>query len=126
MAAYSPRYSQIVAKSPYDSTEVASGSYYSFVRAVRLKVLKNKLSEYVRLAYGGETILVTDRDQVVAELVPPRVDRTPSVADRVLVDLVRQGWLTPAVRPITEPPSRAPITTLRALMHELDDDRTGR
>jgi len=32
------------------------------MRAVDLKVLKNKLSEYVRLAAGGETVLVTDRD----------------------------------------------------------------
>jgi antitoxin (DNA-binding transcriptional repressor) of toxin-antitoxin stability system len=53
---------------------------YSFMRAVGLKVLKNKLSEYVRLARGGETILVTDRDQVVAELVPPRLDRTATIA----------------------------------------------
>jgi len=38
------------------------------MRAVGLKVLKNKLSEYVRLAASGETVLVTDRDRVVAEL----------------------------------------------------------
>jgi prevent-host-death family protein len=42
------------------------------MRAVGLKTLKNKLSEYVRIAARGETILVTDRDRVVAELVPPR------------------------------------------------------
>ena len=40
------------------------------MRAVGLKILKNKLSEYVRLAAGGETVLITDRDRVVAELVP--------------------------------------------------------
>ena len=40
------------------------------MRAVGLKVLKNRLSEYVRLAAGGETVLVTDRDRVVAELGP--------------------------------------------------------
>ena len=38
------------------------------MRAVGVKVLKNKLSEYVRLAASGETVLVTDRDRVVAEL----------------------------------------------------------
>ena len=38
------------------------------MRAVGLKTLKNKLSEYVRLVAGGETVLVTDRDRVVAEL----------------------------------------------------------
>jgi antitoxin (DNA-binding transcriptional repressor) of toxin-antitoxin stability system len=36
------------------------------MRSVGLKVLKNKLSEYVRLARQGETVLVMDRDQVVA------------------------------------------------------------
>ena len=36
------------------------------MRSVGLKVLKNKLSEYVRLAAGGETVLVTDRDRIVA------------------------------------------------------------
>ena len=41
------------------------------MRSVGFKVLKNKLSEYVRLVAGGQTILATDRDRVVAELVPP-------------------------------------------------------
>ena len=41
------------------------------MRSVGLKVLKNKLSKYVRLAAAGETVLVTDRDRVVAELIPP-------------------------------------------------------
>ena len=39
------------------------------VRTVGLTMLRNKLSESVRLAQGGETILVTDRDRGVAELV---------------------------------------------------------
>src|SRR5207248_3261651 len=47
------------------------------MRAVGLKVLKNRLSEYVRLAATGETVLVTDRDRVVAELGPPRESRVP-------------------------------------------------
>jgi antitoxin (DNA-binding transcriptional repressor) of toxin-antitoxin stability system len=36
------------------------------MRTVGIKVLKNKLSEYVRLAAAGETVQVTDRDRVVA------------------------------------------------------------
>lgn len=42
------------------------------MRAVGIKTLKNRLSEYVRVAAEGETVLVTDRDRVVAELAPPR------------------------------------------------------
>src|SRR5438067_2363036 len=70
------------------------------MRAVGLKTLKNKLSEYVRLAAGGETVLVTDRDRVVAELVPPRSGRAALLADAQLADAVRKGWLTPPVRPL--------------------------
>jgi len=42
------------------------------MRAVGLKILKNKLSEYVRMAAAGETVLITDRNRVVAEIVPPQ------------------------------------------------------
>jgi len=42
------------------------------MRTVGLKTLKNKLSEYVRLAAAGETIVITDRDRPVAEIGPPR------------------------------------------------------
>jgi antitoxin (DNA-binding transcriptional repressor) of toxin-antitoxin stability system len=96
------------------------------VRAVGLKVLKNKLSEYVRLAQGGEVILVTDRDRVVAELVPPREGRSEAVSDAVLAELVRKGWVTPASRPLTGPPPRAPLARFRELMRELDADRADR
>ena len=61
------------------------------MRAVGIKVLKNKLSEYVRLAERGETILVTDRDRVVAEMGPPEASRRPPVADAMLAEAVRQG-----------------------------------
>jgi prevent-host-death family protein len=40
------------------------------MRSVGVKVLKEKLSEYLRLASSGETVLVTDRNRVIAELVP--------------------------------------------------------
>lgn len=42
------------------------------MKAVGIKQLKARLSEYVRLAKGGETILVTDRNELVAELRPAR------------------------------------------------------
>jgi antitoxin (DNA-binding transcriptional repressor) of toxin-antitoxin stability system len=96
------------------------------MRAVGLKVLKNKLSEYVRLAQGGETILVTDRDRVVAELVPPRGGRSPAVADAVLAELVRKGWVTPPVRPLAGAPPRATVAPFEELMRELDEDRSDR
>jgi antitoxin (DNA-binding transcriptional repressor) of toxin-antitoxin stability system len=96
------------------------------MRAVGLKVLKNKLSEYVRLASSGETVLVTDRDKVVAELVPPRAGRSALFADAVLAEAVRQGWLTPPLITDAEPPPRAPVAPLRELLDGLDRDRTDR
>jgi len=92
---------------------------------VGLKVLKNRLSEYVRLAAGGETVLVTDRDRVVAELGPPRPGRTPIVADALLADAIRQGWLTPALAARDEPPPRGPVAPLAVLLAELGADREG-
>jgi len=96
------------------------------MRAVGLKVLKNKLSEYVRLAAGGETVLVTDRDRVVAEIVPPRSGRSPLLADAMLADALREGLITPAASPTGKPPARKPIMTLDELMQELRQDREDR
>ena len=96
------------------------------MRAVGLKVLKNKLSEYVRLAAAGETVLVTDRDKVVAELVPPRAGRSTFLADARLAEAVRCGWLTPPLLPADDTPPRAPVAPVDALMNELSQDRDGR
>ncbi len=94
------------------------------MRSVGLKVLKNRLSEYVRLAAGGETVLVTDRDRVVAELGPPRPGRSEVLADAMLAEAVREGWLTPPAAVVREPPARAPVARLEELLSELDRDRS--
>ena len=93
------------------------------MRAVGLKVLKNKLSEYVRLAEHGETVLVTDRDRVVAEIVPPDKGRSPLLADALLADAMRQGLITPPALPSTDVPPRKPVMSFRQLKRELDQDR---
>src|SRR5262249_6207413 len=73
--------------------KVASRGYLSEMRSVGLKVLKNKLSEFVRLAAAGETVVITDRGRVVAELVPPQ----PRTGRESFIERgVREGWLTPA------------------------------
>ena len=97
------------------------------MRSVGLKVLKNKFSEYVRLAAAGETVLVTDRDRVVAELIPPRAGRSPLLADATLAEAVRKGWITPPVLPAQEePPPRLPVAPLGVLPGELGLDRAER
>ena len=96
------------------------------MRAIGLKVLKNKLSEYVRLAAGGEVVLITDRDRVVAEIVPPAIGRGQMVDDVNLAEAVRRGWLTP---PLTGPGGevpRQPLLALATLLADLDADRSER
>lgn len=60
------------------------------MKAVGVRELKNRLSEYLRLVRSGEEILVTDRGEVVAELrqPSPRVTLPYSAA---LVEVARQG-----------------------------------
>jgi len=93
------------------------------MRSVGLKALKNKLSEYVRVASGGETVLVTDRDRVVAELVPPQQGRAELLHDAELAEAVRRGWLTPPTLVGTAAPPRRPVARLDVLLAELATDR---
>jgi antitoxin (DNA-binding transcriptional repressor) of toxin-antitoxin stability system len=106
---------------PFD--KVASGSYIGFMRSVGLKLLKNKLSEYVRLAAGGETILVTDRDRVVAEISPPSTTRSPLLSEALWLDACRQCWITPPILIGREPPARKPVMTIDELLNNLQRDR---
>jgi antitoxin (DNA-binding transcriptional repressor) of toxin-antitoxin stability system len=96
------------------------------MRSVGLKTLKNKLSEYVRLAAGGETVLVTDRDRVVAEIGPPSPTRSSMLSDALLLDAFRQGWMTPAISVGREPPARKPVMKFDDLMSHLQRDRADR
>jgi antitoxin (DNA-binding transcriptional repressor) of toxin-antitoxin stability system len=64
------------------------------MKAVGIRELKNKLSHYVRLVEAGESVLVTDRGTVVAELRPPGTEGRPTVVDPVeaeLTELARRG-----------------------------------
>jgi prevent-host-death family protein len=93
------------------------------MRTVGLKMLKNKLSEYVHMAEAGETVVITDRGRPVAEIVPPR--RKP---ESVIEQGIREGWVRPATRGVNWPPPRKPVPglTLETLMAELDQDREDR
>lgn len=95
------------------------------MKTVGLKILKNKLSEYVRLAAAGETVVITDRGRPVAEIVPRKAKSglTPFQERGV-----REGWLTPAKRPFAPLPPRHPIPgyTLEQLLTDLDRDREDR
>ena len=62
------------------------------MKAVGVKVLKAKLSEYLRLVKSGEIVLITERDEVVAELRPAhRQNIPPSSLDEELERMADQG-----------------------------------
>lgn len=106
---------------------VATRRYLAGMRSVGIKMLNSRLSEYVRLAASGETILVTDRDRVVAELGPLRETRSPVLADAFLAEAVRSGVLTPpALAGSGQPPTPAPVARLDEVLAELDENRRDR
>jgi prevent-host-death family protein len=94
------------------------------MRTVGLKILKNKLSEYVRLAAAGETVVITDRGRVVAEIVPPRQHEHETFVERG----AREGWIRPAKKPFQPLPPLEPVPglTLDQLLADLDRDREDR
>jgi antitoxin (DNA-binding transcriptional repressor) of toxin-antitoxin stability system len=106
--------------------KVASRSYFVIMRAVGLKILKNKLSEYVRIAAAGETVLVTDRDRVVVEIHPPGAGRADTLSDALLAEAVRKGWLTPPSIPVDGTIPRKPVCQWKELQSELSADRDDR
>jgi prevent-host-death family protein len=63
------------------------------MRKVGLRELKNRLSHYVRRVRAGHEIQVTDRGEVVAELLPPRASARAD-ARRGLADLARRGLVS--------------------------------
>lgn len=91
-----------------------------------MKILKNKLSEYVRLAAAGETVLIADRDRIVAELRPPEPGRGTTLADAALAEAVREGWLTPPLEGGTSAPPADPVASLADLVAELRSERDAR
>ena len=96
------------------------------MKAVGIRELKDKLSRFLDEVRRGDVILVTDRDEVVAELVPPSASRSNEIADALLAEGVRQGWIRPALLPQRGAPPRRTITTFKRLMKELERDRSDR
>ena len=99
------------------------------MRAVGIREVKNKLSEYLRLVAEGETVLVTDRGRVVAQLAPPPAFAPPEVSeDEALRRLAAAGKIrlprgrvpSPGAGPVTELPEGVDLDALLA------DVRSGR
>ena len=66
------------------------------MRSVDIAAWKCRLIEHLQRVANGETVPVTDRDRIIAEIRPLRTTRNPFPAAAMLADTVRKGWLTPA------------------------------
>lgn len=64
------------------------------MKTVGIRELKNRLSEYLREVRRGESVLVTDRGEVVAEISPPSNDATEPGVPVALLALAKRGLVT--------------------------------
>jgi prevent-host-death family protein len=64
------------------------------MRSVGVRELKNRLSEYLRRVRLGESVLVTDRGEVVAELLPPGQAQPDTSIPPGLLALAKRGLAT--------------------------------
>lgn len=69
------------------------------MREVRVgtRELKNKLSEYLRRVKKGQTVIVTERGNIVAQLIPPQL----TVEERIqaMVNAGMADWNGKAMKP---------------------------
>jgi antitoxin (DNA-binding transcriptional repressor) of toxin-antitoxin stability system len=96
------------------------------VKIVGLRELKNRLTEYVRDARAGESILITDRGEVVAEINPPRRAIVDSSVPPGLLDLARRGLVTlgnKTAAPYRRPRGRVKWEDVTALLDEERGER---
>jgi antitoxin (DNA-binding transcriptional repressor) of toxin-antitoxin stability system len=96
---------------------------------VTIGKLRNQLSAYLRKVRAGETVLVLDRDTVVARLTP--VSRHEAEDDRI-TRLIADGMITPPKDPkgrdktlalLAGGPPPTTASALRALLEERDENR---
>jgi antitoxin (DNA-binding transcriptional repressor) of toxin-antitoxin stability system len=99
------------------------------MKAVGVKQLKARLSEYVRMVKAGETLFVTEREEVVAEFRPARRHpHHPEELSEVLDALAESGQVTRASAPKDGWTWRSQglglaRETVRALLDDLRADR---
>lgn len=64
------------------------------MKTVGIRELKNRLSEYLREVGRGESVLVTDRGEVVAELTAPRHEADAPGIPPGLSAMAKRGLVT--------------------------------
>ncbi len=97
------------------------------MKKARIAELKNNLSRYLEHVKGGGSVLVLDRDQPVAQIVPlrPAVRGSGANAER-LVRLERRGLIRRGTGGLPEWLGRRKPPRLRgSLLKDLLDEREG-
>jgi prevent-host-death family protein len=96
------------------------------MQTIGVRDLKARLSQVLKEVQRGETILVTDRGRVVAELRSPTLTARPSSPlERAVADLSAKGELRvaePTPDPYPASPLTAPDGTARALLSAERDE----
>ena len=69
---------------------------------------------------------MTDRDRVVAELVPPAAGRSAIPGDAMFEEMVRRGRISLPILPPEGVPLRCSIASFEDRMGDLCRDRDGR
>jgi len=118
------------------ATRVDTGSYRSYflgVKTVGIKMLKNNLSKYLKLVRKGETVLVTDRNEVIAEIRRPEGAVVEDRLQAMLEEEARLGTVTlaktrnpNALGEIRAMSPESPSLTLEEVLALLDEIRADR
>lgn len=89
------------------------------IARVGVKNLKNNLSAYLRQVRKGVRVLVTDRDEVIAELGRPRGDELGQLPP-LFAEWIQRGELRlrrRARKPLPAPPVHLPSGTAQRLLN---------
>ena len=99
--------------------ECSYGSYIALMVSIGVREAKNRLSKYLRMVQAGETVLITDRGRVVAQLQSPSSVGVPGHVQEqeALYRLARAGRIRVAQG---APASADPAMTLPAPSEPVD------
>lgn len=94
------------------------------IKTVGIKVLKDKLSAYIHDVRRGWRILITDRDQVVAELREPLAVGSAISSNPLRDQWIREGKIRLPLKP-KAPWPRSPIKSPAGTAQRLIDEDRG-
>jgi antitoxin (DNA-binding transcriptional repressor) of toxin-antitoxin stability system len=95
------------------------------VKAVAVRELKNRLSQYLREVAAGQVVLVTDRGRVVAELRRPTADLAPGALAPEL-GLAAIDSLLPGLPQDKRAYRKTKVRIRRSTQQILDEERADR